>query len=122
MPRPGYDDPGCWRVRQIRRRVTACRRWILRAGCGSSGSSNTRRHSARTRSTHGWVLPSLTAEDLKDLGVNLVGHRRRLLDAIAALGTEVPASPESPLPNPPPRAGEGRVGAEAERRQLTVMF
>jgi len=29
------------------------------------------------------VLPSLTAEDLKDLGVSLVGHRRRLLDAIA---------------------------------------
>src|SRR6266851_6899803 len=32
------------------------------------------------------VLPSLTGEDLKDLGVTLVGHRRRLLDAIAALG------------------------------------
>ena len=31
------------------------------------------------------VLPSLTAEDLKDLGVNIVGHRRLLLDAIAAL-------------------------------------
>jgi hypothetical protein len=66
------------------------------------------------------VLPSLTAEDLKDLGVTLVGHRRRLLDAIAALG--------SPLPDPPlPRlvpgiTGEGRVGAETERRQLTVMF
>src|SRR5216683_3164245 len=66
------------------------------------------------------VLPSLTAEDLKDLGVSLVGHRRRLLDAIAALG--------SPLPNPPLPGrvpgitGEGRVGAEAERRQLTVMF
>src|SRR5467141_1961570 len=60
------------------------------------------------------VLPSLTAEDLKDLGISLVGHRRRLLDAIAALG--------SPLPAPPPLAGEGRMGAEAERRQLTVMF
>src|SRR5713101_4151423 len=66
------------------------------------------------------VLPSLTADDLKDLGVSLVGHRRRLLDAIAALG--------SPLPNPPLPGlapgitGEGRVGAEAERRQLTVMF
>ena len=33
------------------------------------------------------VLPSLTAEDLKDLGVTLVGHRRLLLDAIAALGS-----------------------------------
>jgi hypothetical protein len=29
------------------------------------------------------VLPSLTAEDLKDLGVGVVGHRRKLLDAIA---------------------------------------
>ena len=31
------------------------------------------------------VLPELTADDLKDLGVNLVGHRRKLLAAIAAL-------------------------------------
>ena len=33
----------------------------------------------------GVVLPSLTAEDLKDLGITSVGHRRRLLEAIAAL-------------------------------------
>jgi hypothetical protein len=50
------------------------------------------------------VLPSLTAEDLKDLGVNLVGHRRRLLDAISALRAEASGSA---LSNPPPRAGEG---------------
>src|SRR5215469_15101276 len=56
------------------------------------------------------VLPSLTAEDLKDLGVNLVGHRRRLLDAIAALGTEAPTISDVAAP------------AVAERRQLTVMF
>ena len=31
------------------------------------------------------VLPSLTQEDLKELGVGPVGHRRKLLDAIAAL-------------------------------------
>ena len=37
------------------------------------------------------VLPSLTSEDLKDLGVTLIGHRRRLLDAIAALGGAAPA-------------------------------
>jgi len=60
------------------------------------------------------ALPKLTAEDLKDLGVLLGSHRRKLLEAIAAL--------RSPLPSPPPRAGEGRVGVEAERRQLTVMF
>ena len=35
------------------------------------------------------ILPSLTVEDLKDLGVTLVGDRRRLLDAIAALGAAV---------------------------------
>jgi SAM (Sterile alpha motif) domain-containing protein len=52
------------------------------------------------------VLPSLTAEDLKDLGVGLVGHRRRLLDAIAALG-----SPSLTLPSPGlPRGSRGREG------------
>jgi class 3 adenylate cyclase/predicted ATPase len=64
----------------------------------------------RTNEIDARVLPSLTAADLKDLGVTLVGHRRRLLDAIAALGTEAPASPDAPSPAP------------AERRQLTVMF
>ncbi len=38
------------------------------------------------------ALPKLSAEDLKDLGVVLGGHRRRLLDAIAALGAKVPAA------------------------------
>jgi hypothetical protein len=40
------------------------------------------------------VLPTLTADDLKDLGVGVVGHRRKLLNAIAALrgdaNTKVP--------------------------------
>ena len=31
------------------------------------------------------VLPKLTADDLKDIGVAAVGHRRRLRDGIAAL-------------------------------------
>jgi class 3 adenylate cyclase len=60
------------------------------------------------------LLPKLTADDLKDIGVAAVGHRRRLLDAIAVL--------RDPLPNPPPLAGEGRVGVDAELRQLTLMF
>ncbi len=55
------------------------------------------------------VLPSLTAEDLKDLGVTLVGHRRRLLDAIAALGTTAPAAALPPTlrrqTTPRPNAG-----------------
>jgi len=56
------------------------------------------------------VLPRLTAEDLTDLGVTLVGHRRRLLDAIAALTPEPAVVADAP------------VRGDAERRQLTVMF
>ena len=40
-------------------------------------------------------VPSLTAEDLRDLGVGFVGYRRKLLDAIAALHAE--ASAPTPL-------------------------
>jgi SAM domain (Sterile alpha motif) len=38
------------------------------------------------------ILPGLTAEDLKDLGVAIVGHRRKILDAIAALRVDTSAS------------------------------
>ena len=62
------------------------------------------------------VLPELTAEDLKDLGVTSVGHRRRLLDAIAALGATLPAATVTAAPPDAP------APADAERRQLTVMF
>ena len=34
------------------------------------------------------VVPNLTAEDLKDIGIRSVGHRRQLLDAIAELRTK----------------------------------
>jgi class 3 adenylate cyclase/predicted ATPase len=64
------------------------------------------------------VLPNLTAEDLKDLGVGMVGHRRMLLDAIAALRAEASAPP--PLSDPPPAADKAKDSAE--RRQVTVMF
>src|SRR4029077_12332724 len=64
-------------------------------------------------------LPKLTAEDLTDLGVTAVGHRRILLDAIAALRTErsCKATEHSVEPD---RSGAKAMGAE--RRQLTVMF
>jgi SAM domain (Sterile alpha motif) len=43
------------------------------------------------------VLPSLTHENLKELGVASLGHRRKLLDAIAALCTD--ASGKAPSAN-----------------------
>src|SRR5882757_10496224 len=65
------------------------------------------------------VLPSLTAEDLKDLGVEIVGHRRKLLDAIAALRGDA-ATKSAPPDNLAP-SDRTNIDA-AERRQVTVMF
>jgi class 3 adenylate cyclase/predicted ATPase len=63
------------------------------------------------------VLPRLTAEDLKELGVNALGHRRILLDAIAALRGDTQASlPEAP------QTVDRSAKDTAERRQVTVMF
>jgi class 3 adenylate cyclase/predicted ATPase len=58
------------------------------------------------------VVPDLTEQDLKDLGVFL-GHRRKMLRAIADMKGSVLATP-LPGPKPVPRT-------DAERRQLTIM-
>jgi class 3 adenylate cyclase/predicted ATPase len=73
------------------------------------------------------VLPNLTQEDLKEIGVSPVGHRRILLDAIAALRTHgsgdtppvaaAPAPPSATTPTVVPVAE-----AVGERRHVTVMF
>src|SRR5215213_9572183 len=69
------------------------------------------------------LLPGLTAEELKDIGVASFGHRRRLLDAIAALRTgaerAAEARPHDGRPEPPPPLP---ASARAERRQVTVLF
>ena len=61
------------------------------------------------------VLPRLTADDLIALGITSIGHRRRLLDAIAALDQGRAATSAEPI------AATVRP-VEAERRQLTVLF
>ena len=63
------------------------------------------------------ILPHLTDQDLKELGVASLGHRRQLLSAIAGLsgvqkGTAQPSATEVAIT---PRDA-------AERRQVTVMF
>jgi class 3 adenylate cyclase len=63
------------------------------------------------------VLRRLTGEDLRELGVASIGHRRRLLDAIAGLTDPQPV-PKAPVASVP---AVGIAGI-AERRQLTVMF
>jgi len=84
----------------------------------------------RDNAIDGDLLPSLTAEDLKDLGVTIVGHRRKLLDAIAAIGAAsrptpppAPADPAATLHAPAVSSRpQSRSGADAERRPITVMF
>jgi hypothetical protein len=84
------------------------------------------------------VLPELTDQDLKDVGI-LLGDRRKILRAIAAL-TSVPAAhptpavppaasasysaaKQSPADGPPPASASFTpANAAGERRYLTVMF
>ena len=68
------------------------------------------------------VLPSLTAEDLKELGVAALGHRRILLDAIAALRTSAAGTGPSVAAGVASSAPSTRPEDRAERRQVTVMF
>jgi class 3 adenylate cyclase/tetratricopeptide (TPR) repeat protein len=72
----------------------------------------------------GEVLPRLTGEDLLAIGVVSIGHRRRLLDAIAALrGGDTPAAVSPTDRRPEPRADTSIPALpEAERRQVTVLF
>jgi class 3 adenylate cyclase len=61
------------------------------------------------------VLPHLTDQHLKDLGVSL-GHRLKILHAIAQLAGTAPTMPA------PAAAAAVEPQDAAERRQLTVMF
>jgi class 3 adenylate cyclase len=89
--------------------------WLRRLGLEQYASA------FRDNDVDGEVLPELTADDLISIGVTSVGHRRKLLAAIAALGVEPthdlaqPAVSATSTPISPPTS-------DAERRQLTVMF
>jgi len=80
------------------------------------------------------ILPELTDQDLEKIGVASLGHRRKILRAIAAFAsapaTVVPpalsASSSSPKPTPAvvasPSTPLAAAEAAGERRYLTVMF
>jgi class 3 adenylate cyclase/tetratricopeptide (TPR) repeat protein len=66
------------------------------------------------------ILPDLTEQDFEKLGISL-GHRRKLLKAIATLhdNSKIASNKtERELGNPAPTA----PASEAERRQVTVLF
>src|SRR5262252_9085204 len=68
------------------------------------------------------VLPSLTHENLKELGVTALGHRLKLLDAIAALRADTGAKAACVDTTIAPSAQRVAREDRAERRQVTVMF
>ena len=74
----------------------------------------------RDNDVDGEVLPELTADDLISIGVTSVGHRRKLLAAIAALGVEPPTVAQSAASASSAPTSSATI--DAERRQLTVMF
>ena len=75
------------------------------------------------------LLGRLTNDDLKDIGVASLGHRKKLLEAIAELGG-APAATHAPRPvvqapvpaTVAPLPTSVSVEAGGERRYLTVMF
>ena len=64
------------------------------------------------------ILPDLTDQDLKDIGVTLLGHRRQLLRAITKLKNGETGTPKPSTEDIAPIAPHDT----AERRQVTVMF
>ena len=94
--------------------------WLKNLGLGQYEAA------FRDNAIEGDLLPTLTAEDPRDLGVTIVGHRRKLLDAIAAL--RAPSKPTPPpAPADPPATlhapavasrPQSRSGADAERRPI----
>jgi hypothetical protein len=95
---------------------------------GLAGKPGLERYTAafRKNDVDAEVLPTLTADDLKDLGITSIGHRRRLLEAIAVLRPK--AAPDEPavrFSTGAPISPTGRPHTSettAERRPLSVMF
>src|SRR5690242_18618866 len=78
----------------------------------------------RENDVDGEVLPTLTDEELKNIGVSSLRHRRRLLEAIANLqgdGTSSQAT-EPSGDHEASTSADDAVSSGGERRQLTVMF
>ncbi len=66
------------------------------------------------------ILPDLTEADFEKLGISL-GHRRKLIKAIASLHG-APVTAAEAVPDTPATPLKAAPTSEAERRQVTVLF
>jgi class 3 adenylate cyclase/tetratricopeptide (TPR) repeat protein len=91
--------------------------WLESLGLGEYASAFEAHH------VDAALLPSLTAEDLRELGVTSVGHRRRLLAAIGRLQAAPPATePAEEAAAPAVAPAAAREAPPVQRRQITVLF
>jgi class 3 adenylate cyclase len=95
-------------------------RWLKSLGLGQYEAA------FRENDVDAEVVPTLTADELRDIGVSSIRHRRRLLEAIAALRLEAtPADNPAQVSSSPSNDLSGQPRAcetTAERRPLSVMF
>ena len=91
--------------------------WLRSLGLGQYGAT------FRNNEIDGAVLPKLTVDDLKDLGVAIVGHRRRIMSAIEELKADSVARTDA-MKALPTQAALPVIASPsgAERRPITVMF
>jgi class 3 adenylate cyclase len=82
--------------------------WLASLGLGTYAQAFRNNH------IESETLTSLTMDDLKEMGVASVGHRRRILHAIGSL--------ENATTRPLKPAASAATQLEAERRQVTVLF
>ena len=91
--------------------------WLRSLGLGQYGAT------FRNNEIDGAVLPKLTVDDLKDLGVAIVGHRRRIMSAIEELKADSVARTDA-MKALRTQAALPLIASPsgAERRPITVMF
>ncbi len=90
--------------------------WLRELGLGQYEAA------FRDNEVDGEVLPKLTVDDLMQLGVAAVGHRRKIISAIGELNAASSARAEGANAVPTQRLPVGASSDAAERRPITVMF
>jgi len=107
--------------------VSAIEEWLASLGLGEYASRFAENDIDFT------ILSDLTDQDLEKIGVASLGHRRKILRAIAALNGATAANAQAapaaaappasaPIAPAPPRSAAADAASAAERRYLTVMF
>jgi predicted ATPase/class 3 adenylate cyclase len=94
--------------------LSEVRQWLEELGLGQYAEA------FEENAVDGRVLPHLTEQDLVNMGVEAVGHRRLMLTSLPPSDATTGDTPQA-VGEPVPQDGHRRV-PEAERRQITVMF